>query len=75
MQRRDFLTTVLAGTGATFLRLGSVEAQKPTREVILERAAATAKTRGANATPLAAYPGWCAFATALSTHIWLLNRR
>jgi tryptophan-rich sensory protein len=27
------------------------------------------------AAPLAAYPAWCAFATALSTHIWWLNRR
>lgn len=31
--------------------------------------------QGANAAPLAAYPLWCAFATALSTHIWALNRR
>ena len=31
--------------------------------------------RGAKAAPLAAYPAWCAFATALSTHIWALNRR
>jgi tryptophan-rich sensory protein len=31
--------------------------------------------RGAAAVPLAAYPAWCAFATALSTHIWALNRR
>lgn len=31
--------------------------------------------RGASAAPLALYPAWCAFATALSTHIWLLNRR
>jgi tryptophan-rich sensory protein len=30
---------------------------------------------GAKAAPLAAYPTWCAFATALSTHIWALNRR
>ena len=30
--------------------------------------------RGAKAAPLAAYPAWCAFATALSTHIWALNR-
>jgi translocator protein len=29
----------------------------------------------AKAAPLAAYPAWCAFATALSTHIWALNRR
>ncbi|MGY4654008.1 TspO/MBR family protein [Mycobacterium sp. URHB0021] len=30
--------------------------------------------RGSKAAPLAAYPAWCAFATALSTHIWALNR-
>jgi translocator protein len=30
--------------------------------------------RGTTAAPLAAYPAWCAFATALSTHIWALNR-
>ena len=31
--------------------------------------------RGAGAAPLGLYPIWCTFATALSTHIWLLNRR
>lgn len=31
--------------------------------------------RGVKAAPLALYPLWCAFATVLSTHIWLLNRR
>ena len=31
--------------------------------------------QGPRAMPLAAYPAWCAFATALSTHIWFLNRR
>lgn len=31
--------------------------------------------RGATAAPLALYPAWCTFATVLSTHIWLLNRR
>lgn len=31
--------------------------------------------RGAAGAPLALYPLWCAFATMLSTHIWLLNRR
>jgi len=30
---------------------------------------------GTSAAPLALYPAWCAFATALSTHIYLLNRR
>lgn len=31
--------------------------------------------QGAKAAPLALYPAWCAFATALSTHIWKLNGR
>ena len=31
--------------------------------------------RGKRAAPLGLYPLWCAFATVLSTHIWLLNRR
>jgi benzodiazapine receptor len=31
--------------------------------------------RGVPAAPLALYPLWCAFATALSTRIWWLNRR
>ncbi len=31
--------------------------------------------RGVRGAPLALYPAWCAFATVLSTHIWLLNRR
>lgn len=30
---------------------------------------------GKRALALTPYPAWCAFATALSTHIWLLNRR
>lgn len=29
---------------------------------------------GASAAPLGLYPLWCAFATALSTRIWMLNR-
>ena len=33
------------------------------------------QVRGAPAAPLALYPLWCACATALSTHIWFLNRR
>jgi translocator protein len=39
---------------------------------LTRRAIATRSDRGA---PLALYPLWCAFATALSTRIWLLNRR
>ena len=33
------------------------------------------EVRGTRAAPLALYPLWCAFATALSTHIWILNKR
>jgi tryptophan-rich sensory protein len=39
---------------------------------LTRRAVATTGTRAA---PLAAYPLWCAFATLLSTRIWMLNRR
>lgn len=31
--------------------------------------------RGPKAAPMAAYAAWTAFATVLSTHIWMLNRR
>jgi tryptophan-rich sensory protein len=34
-----------------------------------------ARVNGTKAAPLGLYPLWCAFATALSTHIWVLNRR
>lgn len=34
-----------------------------------------AAVRGVKAAPLGLYPLWCGFATALSTHIWILNRR
>ena len=33
-----------------------------------------ANVNGAAAAPLGLYPLWCAFATALSTRIWMLNR-
>lgn len=31
--------------------------------------------QGKRATPLVVYPIWCAFATLLSGHVWILNRR
>ncbi len=34
-----------------------------------------AAVQGTGAAALALYPIWCAFATMLSSHIWLLNRR
>jgi LmbE family N-acetylglucosaminyl deacetylase len=46
MQRRAFLTTVLTSAGATFWRLGSAGAQKPSPEVTLERAAADSPHQG-----------------------------
>jgi len=39
---------------------------------LTRRAVAVQGTRGV---VLAPYPIWCAFATVLSSHIWLLNRR
>ena len=44
MQRRDFLTSVLAGT--SLLRLHSAQAQEPAREIFLERAAAGTPHKG-----------------------------
>ncbi len=38
---------------------------------LTRRAVAAQGRRGA---PLAAYAAWCTFATALSTHVWYLNR-
>lgn len=53
-----------AALGAAALTVSSAD---------LTRRAVEAK--GAKAAPLALYPAWCAFATALSTPIWLLNRK
>jgi len=39
---------------------------------LASRAVSALGVRGA---PLVACPLWCAFATVLSTHVWLLNRR
>jgi len=44
MQRRDFLTTMLAGTA--LLRLRTAKAQETPREIVLERAAAGAPHKG-----------------------------
>lgn len=38
----------------------------------LSRRAVSARAQAG--APLIAYPAWCAFATVLSTHIWVLNR-
>lgn len=55
-----------AGSAAVAAALAASSADLTRRAVAI---------RGAKAAPLAAYPGWCAFATVLSTHIWLLNGR
>lgn len=59
---RHYLATSAAVAGA--LTVSSAD--------LTRRAVAVRGVRGA---PLGFYPAWCAFATALSTHIWLLNRR
>jgi tryptophan-rich sensory protein len=53
----------LSAVGAGALAVSSAD---------LTRRAVAAK--GAQAAPLTAYPVWCAFATALSSRIWWLNR-
>lgn len=62
-----FFTKRWLGTSAVAAGLLTVSSADLTR-----RAAAARGTRGA---ALAPYPLWCAFATVLSTHIWILNRR
>lgn len=53
-----------SAVGAAALTVSSVDL---TRRAI--------ETGGTRAAPLAAYPLWTAFATVLSTSIWMLNRR
>jgi tryptophan-rich sensory protein len=55
------------GTSAIAAGLLAVSSADLTRRAVA--------VQGAKAAPLAAYPAWCAFATVLSTHIWLINRR
>ncbi len=62
-----FFTKRLLGTSAIAAGVLTVSSADLTR-----RAAAV---RGTRAAPLALYPLWCAFATVLSIHIWVLNRR
>ncbi len=62
-----FFTKRRLGTSAIAAGLLTASSADLTR-----RAAAV---RGTRAAPLALYPLWCAFATVLSTHIWILNKR
>lgn len=62
-----FFSRRLLGTSAITAGVLTLSSTDLTR-----RAAAVG---GKRAAPLALYPLWCAFATVLSTHIWILNRR
>lgn len=61
-----FFNRGMLGTSAIAAGVLTVSSADLTRRAV--------QVRGAAAAPLAAYPVWCAFATALSTHIWALNR-
>ena len=62
-----FFNRRMLGTSAVAAGVLAVSSADLTRRAVA--------VRGASAAPLALYPAWCAFATALSTHIWVLNRR
>jgi tryptophan-rich sensory protein len=62
-----FFNRGLLGTSAVAAGALAVSSADLTRRAVA--------VQGRNAAPLAAYPLWCAFATALSSHIWFLNRR
>ena len=62
-----FFTKRWLGTSAVAAGVLAVSSADLTRRA--------ARVRGTRAAPLALYPLWCAFATALSTHIWILNKR
>jgi translocator protein len=62
-----FFNRRMLGTSAVAAGVLAVSSADLTRRAVA--------VRGAAAAPLALYPAWCAFATALSTHIWYLNRR
>ena len=62
-----FFNRRMLGTSAVAAGVLAVSSADLTRRAVA--------VRGATAAPLALYPAWCAFATALSTHIFFLNRR
>lgn len=62
-----FFTKRWLGTSAVAAGVLAVSSADLTRRA--------AQVRGTRAAPLALYPLWCAFATVLSTHIWILNKR
>jgi benzodiazapine receptor len=62
-----FFTKRRLGTSALAAGVLAISSADLTRRAV--------EVRGTRAAPLALYPLWCAFATALSTHIWILNKR
>ena len=62
-----FFTKRWLGTSALAAGVLAISSADLTRRAL--------EVRGTRAAPLALYPLWCAFATALSTHIWILNKR
>ncbi len=62
-----FFTKRWLGTSAVAAGVLAVSSTDLTRRAVA--------VRGARSAPLALYPLWCAFATVLSTHIWILNKR
>ncbi|MEO3758579.1 TspO/MBR family protein [Mycobacterium sp. B14F4] len=61
-----FFNRRMLGTSAVTAGVLAVSSADLTRRAVA--------VRGASAAPMGLYAAWCAFATALSTHIWILNR-
>ena len=62
-----FFNRRLLGTSAIAAAALAVSSTDLTRRAVA--------AQGTRAAPLSLYAMWCAFATVLSSHIWLLNRR
>lgn len=62
-----FFNRRLLGTSAVAAAALTISSADLTRRAVA--------VRGGQAAPLGLYPLWCAFATVLSTHIWMLNKR
>ena len=62
-----FFNRRLLGTSAIAAAVLAVSSADLTRRAVA--------AQGTRAAPLLLYAMWCAFATALSSHVWLLNRR
>jgi translocator protein len=62
-----FFNRRLLGTSAIAAAVLALSSADLTRRAVA--------VQGGRAAPLLLYAMWCAFATALSSHVWLLNRR